>query len=228
MGTDYFGLKVATVKGAGAFFRCHGVGLGEGRPDPFDDPGMGQGEVRNAAGNQMTATAGALPELLPLAAARVLREGGAKGAQGAFGKTVGGQRLGAEADGQNKAAEQDAEGHGRVLAGEGRKGPGRGMLSGVGGMKNRERVLWQEVSMYHGARPFPGRHPCCRKDLSMTQGQRLKYSILISLLVLGAMLGLSWLQKQGVISEQVFQYVAIAIAVVVVVINGIMRRKVKP
>lgn len=61
----------------------------------------------------------------------------------------------------------------------------------------------------------------------MTQGQRLKYSILISLLVLGAMFGLSWLQKQGVISEQVFQYIAIGIAIVVVIINGIMRRKVK-
>lgn len=61
----------------------------------------------------------------------------------------------------------------------------------------------------------------------MTQGQRLKYSILISLLVLGAMLGLSWLQKQGVISEQLFQYIAIGIAVVVVVVNGIMRRKIK-
>ncbi|MGE8405739.1 MAG: hypothetical protein ACN6QH_01680 [Pseudomonas sp.] len=61
----------------------------------------------------------------------------------------------------------------------------------------------------------------------MTQGQRLKYSILISLLVLGSMLGLSWLQKQGVISEQLFQYIAIGIAVVVVIVNGIMRRKVK-
>ena len=62
----------------------------------------------------------------------------------------------------------------------------------------------------------------------MTQGQRLKYSILISLLVLGIMLGLSYLPKQGTISEQVFQYIAIGVAVVVVVVNGIMRRKVKP
>lgn len=65
----------------------------------------------------------------------------------------------------------------------------------------------------------------------MTHVQRLKYSILIILIilvVLGIMLGLSYLQKQGTISEQTFQYVAIAIAVVVVVINGILRRKVKP
>ncbi|MHC6225934.1 hypothetical protein ACYU03_14345 [Pseudomonas sp. X10] len=62
----------------------------------------------------------------------------------------------------------------------------------------------------------------------MTHVQRLKYSILIILVVLGVMLGLSYLQKQGVISEQMFQYIAIAIAVIVVVINGILRRKVKP
>ncbi|MDW9403379.1 hypothetical protein GE454_09850 [Pseudomonas soli] len=62
----------------------------------------------------------------------------------------------------------------------------------------------------------------------MTHVQRLKYSILIILVVLGIMLGLSYLQKQGTISEQTFQYVAMAIAVVVVVINGILRRKVKP
>lgn len=62
----------------------------------------------------------------------------------------------------------------------------------------------------------------------MTQKQRLKYSILISLVVLASMFGLSYLQSIGVISEKTFQYLAIAIAVVVVVINGIMRRKVKP
>ena len=62
----------------------------------------------------------------------------------------------------------------------------------------------------------------------MTHVQRLKYSILIILVVLGIMLGLSYLQKQGTISEQTFQYIAIAIAVVVVVINGILRRKVGP
>ncbi|QXH44721.1 hypothetical protein KSS93_17720 [Pseudomonas xanthosomatis] len=62
----------------------------------------------------------------------------------------------------------------------------------------------------------------------MTHVQRLKYSILIILVVLGMMLGLSYLQKQGTISEQTFQYFAIAIAVIVVVINGILRRKVKP
>ncbi|CAM4037507.1 hypothetical protein CCOS865_03252 [Pseudomonas reidholzensis] len=62
----------------------------------------------------------------------------------------------------------------------------------------------------------------------MTHVQRLKYSVLIILVVLGLMLGLSYLQKQGTISEQTFQYAAIAIAVIVVVINGLLRRKVKP
>ncbi len=65
------------------------------------------------------------------------------------------------------------------------------------------------------------------KETHMTQGQRLKYSILLSLLVLATMLGLSYLQKDGVISEKVFQYIAIGVAVVVVIVNGIMRRKVK-
>ena len=62
----------------------------------------------------------------------------------------------------------------------------------------------------------------------MTQSQRLKYSILISLVVLGTMFGLSYLQNTGVISEKLFQYIAFVVAVVVVVINGVMRRKVKP
>lgn len=62
----------------------------------------------------------------------------------------------------------------------------------------------------------------------MTQKQRLIYSILISLVVLGIMLGLSYLQNHGIISEKLFQYIAIGVAVVVVVINGVMRRKVKP
>ena len=66
------------------------------------------------------------------------------------------------------------------------------------------------------------------QDLVMTQSQRLKYSILISLVVLGIMFGLSYLQNNGVISEKLFQYIAIGVAVVVVVINGVMRRKVKP
>jgi len=57
--------------------------------------------------------------------------------------------------------------------------------------------------------------------------QRLKYSILIILVMMGLMVGLSYLQRQGTISEQTFQYIAIAIAVVVVVLNGILRRKVK-
>lgn len=62
----------------------------------------------------------------------------------------------------------------------------------------------------------------------MTQKQRLRYSILISLVVLGTMFGLSYLQGNGVISEKTFQTIAIAVAVTVVVINGVMRRKVKP
>jgi hypothetical protein len=68
------------------------------------------------------------------------------------------------------------------------------------------------------------------QEPAMTQSQRLKYSILISLVVLGIMFGLSWLQNTGVISEKMFQYIAIAIgvAVIVVVVNGVMRRKVKP
>ena len=62
----------------------------------------------------------------------------------------------------------------------------------------------------------------------MTQSQRLKYSILISLVVLATMFGLSYLQNAGMISEKMFQYIAIGVAVTVVVINGVMRRKVKP
>lgn len=62
----------------------------------------------------------------------------------------------------------------------------------------------------------------------MTNKQRLMYSILIALVVLGIMLGLSHLQTTGVITEKTFQYIAIAVAVLVVVINGIIRRKVKP
>lgn len=61
----------------------------------------------------------------------------------------------------------------------------------------------------------------------MTQAQRLKYSILVALVVLGIMLGGSYLQNIGVISEKVFQYIAIGVAVAAVIINGIMRRKVK-
>ena len=62
----------------------------------------------------------------------------------------------------------------------------------------------------------------------MTQVQRLRYSRLIILVGLGLMFGLSHLAKQGTISEQTFQILAIVIAVIVVVINGILRRKVKP
>ena len=61
----------------------------------------------------------------------------------------------------------------------------------------------------------------------MTPSQRLKYSILISLVVLGIMLGLSYMQNAGMITEKMFQYVAIGVAVIVVVINGVMRRKTK-
>lgn len=61
----------------------------------------------------------------------------------------------------------------------------------------------------------------------MTHMQRFKYSILIIVVMMGVMFGLSYLQKQGTISEQTFQYLAIGVAVVVVVINGILRRKVK-
>lgn len=61
----------------------------------------------------------------------------------------------------------------------------------------------------------------------MTPSQRLKYSILISLVVLGIMFGLSYMQNAGMITEKMFQYVAIGVAVIVVVINGVMRRKTK-
>ena len=62
----------------------------------------------------------------------------------------------------------------------------------------------------------------------MTQKQRLIYSILIAVSVLAIMLGLSWLQNTAKIDEKTFQYIAIGVAVIVVVINGVMRRKVKP
>ena len=66
----------------------------------------------------------------------------------------------------------------------------------------------------------------CQEQV-MTPSQRLKYSILISLVVLGIMFGLSYLQNAGMITEKMFQYIAIGVAVVVVVINGVMRRKTK-
>jgi hypothetical protein len=71
----------------------------------------------------------------------------------------------------------------------------------------------------------PGQHDC--QDLYMTQAQRIKYSLLIALVVLLLMLGLSYLQTQGIITEKLFQYIAMGIAVLVVVINGVLRRKVK-
>ena len=61
----------------------------------------------------------------------------------------------------------------------------------------------------------------------MTNKQRLMYSILIALSVLVIMLGLSHLQASGVLDEKTFKYIAIFVAVVVVVLNGILRRKVK-
>ena len=61
----------------------------------------------------------------------------------------------------------------------------------------------------------------------MTHKQRLVYSILIALSVLIIMLGLSHLQTIGVLDQKTFQYIAIFVAVVVVVLNGILRRKVK-
>jgi flagellar biosynthesis protein FliQ len=66
------------------------------------------------------------------------------------------------------------------------------------------------------------------QEAAMTQKQRLIYSILIAVSVLAIMLGLSWLQNTGKIDEKTFQYIAIGVAVIVVVINGVMRRKVKP
>ena len=62
----------------------------------------------------------------------------------------------------------------------------------------------------------------------MTPKQRLAYSILIAVVVLSIMFGLSYMQNTGTITEKTFQYIAIGVAVVVVVINGVMRRKVKP
>jgi flagellar biosynthesis protein FliQ len=62
---------------------------------------------------------------------------------------------------------------------------------------------------------------------AMTNKQRLMYSILIALSVLAIMLGLSHLQTIGVITEKTFQYIAIFVAIMVVVLNGFMRRKVK-
>jgi predicted tellurium resistance membrane protein TerC len=61
----------------------------------------------------------------------------------------------------------------------------------------------------------------------MTNKQRLVYSIIIALSVLAIMLGLSHLQNIGVLSEKTFQYIAIFVAVAVVVLNGVLRRKVR-
>lgn len=61
----------------------------------------------------------------------------------------------------------------------------------------------------------------------MTHKQRLIYSILIAVSVLAIMLGLSWAQNAGMITEKMFQYIAISVAVIVVIINAVMRRKVR-
>lgn len=62
----------------------------------------------------------------------------------------------------------------------------------------------------------------------MTQKQRLTYSILMSAVVLVIMFGLTWLQKQGYLGEESFKYIAIGVAIIVVILNGIMRRKARP
>jgi len=102
------------------------------------------------------------------------------------------------------------------------------MLSGLMRHAKQEMQRRNPWALYHCRGFLPAICPRCSKEPSMTHVQRLKYSLLIILVVLGLMLGLSHLQKQGTISEQTFQMLAIAIAVVVVVINGILRRKVKP
>lgn len=61
----------------------------------------------------------------------------------------------------------------------------------------------------------------------MTQKQRLIYSLLIALVVLLTMLGLSWLQAQNQISEQLFKYLAIGVALLTVLANAVLRRRVK-
>ena len=95
----------------------------------------------------------------------------------------------------------------------------RGSVKGRRGWTHRRKM---------GAhlRDVDAEHEAFRKWV-MTNKQRLMYSILIALAVLAIMLGLSHLQNSGVITEKTFQYIAIGVAVLVVVLNGIMRRKVK-
>lgn len=62
----------------------------------------------------------------------------------------------------------------------------------------------------------------------MTQKQRLKYSILMSLVVLAIMFGLTGLERNGYLTEETFKYIAIAVAIAVVILNGYMRRKARP
>jgi hypothetical protein len=95
-------------------------------------------------------------------------------------------------------------------------------------MRPRPRRLIPAIRYEHGMQTDTNRIHSETQELAMTNKQRLKYSILIAVSVLAIMLGLSWLQNAGKLSEQMFQYIAIGVAVVVVVINGVMRRKVKP
>jgi hypothetical protein len=119
---------------------------------------------------------------------------------------------------------------------------------GGSGVLNRHDAAKTLARLYHEA-PFAGARPDAAtggrhlfrykvdtftgctfqiQEPVMTQKQRLIYSIVISLVVLGIMLGLSYLQNAGMITEKMFQYIAIGVAVTVVIINGVMRRKVKP
>lgn len=84
------------------------------------------------------------------------------------------------------------------------------------------------LSAYH-MHAFAHSRCCPRRtqETVMTNKQRLIYSLLIALTVLAIMLGLTHLQNSGVLSEKTFQYIAISVAVVVVILNGILRRKVK-
>ena len=59
----------------------------------------------------------------------------------------------------------------------------------------------------------------------MTPSQRLTHSLLISLVVLGIMFGLSYMQNAGMITEKMFQYIAIGVAVGAAAAYGGRRRK---
>ena len=59
----------------------------------------------------------------------------------------------------------------------------------------------------------------------MNQRQRLKFSILITAVVLVVMIGLGLLQSHGYLSEDMYKYLAIGVAIIVVILNGVLRRK---